>query len=106
MSGLLQIAIMEGKVDLSQLAVDGSFSPAPGGGEKVDYGHKGKGVLLHLLIDKNGNAIAITTTDAKGDENQEVSRLLTQLPLKSLKGRVVVLKRTKVMMQAGYVSFC
>ncbi|WP_231919524.1 hypothetical protein [Simkania negevensis] len=27
MSGLLQIAIMEGKVDLSQLAVDGSFSP-------------------------------------------------------------------------------
>jgi len=27
MSGLLQIAIQQGKVDLSQLAVDGSFSP-------------------------------------------------------------------------------
>jgi transposase len=71
------------------------FPPAPGGGEKVDYGYKGKGVLLHLLIDKNGNAIAITTTDAQGDEKQEVSRLLTQLPLKSLKGRVVVLEADK-----------
>lgn len=30
MSGLLQIAISQGKVDLSQMAVDGSFSPLTG----------------------------------------------------------------------------
>jgi len=31
MSGLLQVAISQGKVDLSQIAVDGSFSPSTSG---------------------------------------------------------------------------
>lgn len=71
------------------------FPPAPGGGQEVDHGYKGKGVLLHLLIDKNGHAIAITTTSAKGNEKQQVNGLLGQLPLRSLEGRVVVLEADK-----------
>jgi transposase len=71
------------------------FPPAPGGGQEVDHGHKGKGVLLHLLIDKNGHAIAITTTGAKGNERLEVKELLGQLPSRSLKGRLVVLEADK-----------
>src|SRR5690606_17152292 len=43
MSSLLQIAMQKGKLDLSQLATDGSFSPSPGGGQEVNHGHKGKG---------------------------------------------------------------
>jgi hypothetical protein len=30
------------------------FPPGKGGGQGVDYGYKGKGVLIHLIVDKNG----------------------------------------------------
>jgi hypothetical protein len=46
----------------------GLFPPSPGGGQEVNHGYKGKGSLLHLLIDGTGNPLAITTTDANGDE--------------------------------------
>lgn len=46
----------------------GLFPPAPGGGAEVEHGYKGKGSLLHLLTDYNGNPLAITTTAANGNE--------------------------------------
>ena len=52
------------------------FPPAPGGGREMDRGYKGKGSLLHLLIDGKGNPLAITTTAANGDERQEVAKLI------------------------------
>lgn len=55
------------------------FSPAPGGGKEVDYGYKGKGVLLHLLVDTKGNPIALKTTSASGNERQQVKKLLKTL---------------------------
>ena len=42
MSGLLQVGLKQGDVDFSHMAVDGAFSPAPGGGQQVDHGYKGK----------------------------------------------------------------
>lgn len=54
----------------------GLFPPAPGGGAEVCRGYKGKGSLLHLLTDYNGNPLAITTTAANGDERKQVSKLL------------------------------
>ena len=48
-----------------------------------------------MLIDKNGHAIGITTTSAKGNEKHQVKSLLKQLPSKLLKGRVVVLEADK-----------
>ena len=68
LSGLLQKGVKEGKIDLSQLAVDGSFSPCTGGGKKVAHGYKGKGSLLHLAVDKEGRPLWITCTSAKGNE--------------------------------------
>jgi transposase len=57
----------------------GLFPPAPGGGAEVQYGYKGKGTLIHLLADFQGNPLAITTTAANGDERQEVPKLLDRL---------------------------
>jgi len=57
----------------------GLFPPAPGGGECVAYGYKGKGVTIHLLAEACGRPIGITSTAANGDERQQVSALLDQV---------------------------
>jgi len=76
LSGLLRKGLSSGKVNLSTLLVDGSFSPAPGGGESVNHGYKGKGVVVHVLADGSGNPLAITTTPANGNERLQVEILL------------------------------
>ena len=66
------------------------FPSAPGGGEKVDHGYKGKGVLIHLLADKNGRPLLIRNTGAKGSEKKEALDLLRKMEEScSLEGRVV-----------------
>ena len=74
----------------------GLFPPSPGGGKQVDHGYKGKGSLLHLLVDRAGNPIAITTTSANGDERKEVRKLLDQIQshiaARTLCGRMTVLE--------------
>ena len=74
----------------------GLFPPSPGGGREVAHGYKGKGALLHLLVDRVGNPVAITTTAANGDERLEVEKLLDQidghLPNGTLRGRMTVLE--------------
>ena len=55
------------------------FSPGPGGGEEVDHGYKGKGSLLHLVVDKEGNPLWITTTSAKGNERDQALILLKSI---------------------------
>ena len=52
------------------------FPPAPGGGQQVEYGYKGKGVLMHLLADSNGRPVFIKNTGAKGDEKKQALQLL------------------------------
>lgn len=74
------------------------FPPSPGGGQEVAHGYKGKGSLLHLLVDCKGTPLAITTTSAKGDERKEVKRLLATiklLPKRDLKGRMIDLEADK-----------
>ena len=55
------------------------FSSGRGGGEQVDYGYKGKGVTSHLLVEKSGKPLAITTTSASGDERKQVVPLLKKV---------------------------
>lgn len=55
------------------------FSSGRGGGEQVDYGYKGKGVTSHLLVEKNGRPLAITSTPASGDERKQVDVLLGRI---------------------------
>lgn len=57
----------------------GFFSSGRGGGEQVDYGYKGKGVTSHLLVEKSGKPLAITTTSASGDERKQVVPLLRKI---------------------------
>lgn len=58
------------------------FPPSPGGGEEVDIGYKGKGVLTHLMTDFHGMPLSFTTTSAKGDERKELVKLIACLPQK------------------------
>lgn len=55
------------------------FPPGPGGGQGVDHGYKGKGSLLHLVVDKEGRPLWITTTSAKGNEREQALILLDHL---------------------------
>jgi hypothetical protein len=75
----LELAALEGSIDWDRLAADGFFSAGNGGGELVDYGHKGKGVTTHLLVDAAGNPVAFEVTSAKGDERLQVEPLLDQI---------------------------
>lgn len=62
------------------------------------HGYKGKGSLIHLLVDGNGEPLAVTTTAANKDERLEVEKLLTKISIldrKSLKDRVIVLEADK-----------
>lgn len=60
------------------------------------YGHKGKGTLLHLLVDGVGNPLAITTTAANGSEKKEVEKLTAQVEaMRKLKKRMTVLEADK-----------
>lgn len=74
----------------------GLFPPSPGGGKEVAHGYKGKGSLLHLLVDRVGNGIAISTTAANGDERREVEKLFqkinSHLDRKTLRTRMVILQ--------------
>ncbi|HSW71987.1 MAG TPA: transposase [Chlamydiales bacterium] len=55
------------------------FSNGRGGGEQVDHGYKGKGSTSHLLVEKSGKPLAITSTAASGDERKQVSPLLNKI---------------------------
>jgi len=52
------------------------FPPGKGGGEEIEYGYKGKGSLIHILVDGNGLILAGKTSAANGDERQQVEDLL------------------------------
>jgi len=57
------------------------FPPGPGGGKEVEHGYKGKGSLLHLITDKKGQPIWITTTSAKGNERTQALVLLERIQI-------------------------
>jgi len=56
------------------------FPPAIGGSEQVDYGYKGKGVLMHLITDHRGMPLRICNTAANGDERKQALCMLNTLP--------------------------
>ncbi len=56
------------------------FPSGPGGGEQVEYGYKGKGVLTHMVSDRQGMPLRFSSTSAKGNERQQLIKLVDQLP--------------------------
>jgi transposase len=57
------------------------FPPGKGGGQSVDYGYKGKGVTIHLLVDGKGMPLSVTTTSASESERAQVYPLLERVRL-------------------------
>lgn len=68
----LGFAKNEGLIHRKSGAVGGSFSRGKGGGAEVVYGYKGKGVLIHLLVDSEGMPLSVVTTAANEDERKQV----------------------------------
>ena len=48
------------------------FPPGKGGGDKVAYGRKGKGILIHTLTEGDGMPLSNSTTAANGSERRRV----------------------------------
>ena len=59
------------------------FPPGKGGGKKVAYGYKGKGVLIHTITEGNGMPMANRTTAANGSEREQVLPLLDSIKIKT-----------------------
>ncbi|KKK68137.1 hypothetical protein LCGC14_2947100 [marine sediment metagenome] len=57
------------------------FHLGAGGGECVEYGYKGKGVLMHMIGDGHGMPLRFSVTSAKGDERKQLVALVNQLPV-------------------------
>lgn len=61
------------------------FPPGKGGGKGVARGYKGKGLLIHLLVDREGMPLSASTTPANGNEREQVEPLLDALRLDTRK---------------------
>lgn len=61
----------------------GPFPPGKGGGEGVAHGFKGKGVLIHSLVDANGMPLAATVTPANASEREQVETLLDSVCIRT-----------------------
>lgn len=80
---ILGLAENEGLIHWKSGAVDGSFSPGKGGGAEVAHGYKGKGILIHLLVDCEGMPLSAVTTAANEDERKQVGPLLEKIEVKT-----------------------
>lgn len=98
LSGLLQIAVQKGLLDLDQVAIDGSFFPCTG--------RRSGGVIwtqMKTVINpstrrwKPKSTVASTTTASNCDERLEVEKLLDKSPLKQrkLSERICILEADK-----------
>ena len=54
------------------------------GGQKVEHGYKGKGILFHLMTDSDGKALYATLTAANGNECGELPKLLDKVRIVGL----------------------
>src|SRR5262249_26411076 len=80
------------------------FPPGKGGGEGVQKGHKGKGILIHCLTEAQGRPRPACTTPANASEQDQVLPLLDAVHLDTGRpGRPK--KRVKVLVaDKGYDS--
>ncbi len=97
LSGLLEIALEKGLIDLSQISVDGSFFPFT---RRRKWCRSRLQVLIHLLVDYNGELLAVTSTAANGDERKQVFPLLHQAGIshkltKHYRREMIILERDK-----------
>lgn len=80
------------------------FPPGKGGGSLVEHGYKGKGILIHLLVDLGGMPLAALTTAANANEREQVEPLLDQIKVQTLKPGRPPKKVKKLAADKGYDS--
>lgn len=78
------------------------FPPGKGGGEGVGRGYKGKGILIHMIVDENGMPLAAKTTPANGNEKDEVEPLLDEIKVETGKPGRPPKKPKKLSADKGY----
>ena len=93
-----------GLIQWNSGAVDGSFSSGKGGGAEVAYGYKGKGVLIHLLVDAQGMPLSAFSAPADEDERRHVEELLEAVEVKTGKARRPRKKVRRLAADKGYDS--
>ena len=59
------------------------FPPGKGGGKGVEKGFKGKGVLIHSIVDACGRPLAVCVTSAKADERKQVLPMLDSINIQT-----------------------
>ena len=55
------------------------FPPGKGGGKEVSYGFKGKGVLIHFIVDGEGMPLAFSITASNGNERTEAVKNIAKI---------------------------
>jgi transposase len=80
------------------------FPPGKGGGAEVAYGYKGKGVLIHLLVDAEGMPLAAYSAPANEDERKHVATLLEMIAVKTGKPGRPPRKLRRIAADKGYDS--
>jgi transposase len=80
------------------------FPPGKGGGAEVAYGYKGKGVLIHLLVDADGMPLSACSAPANKDERKQVGPLLEMIAVKIGKPGRPPQKPQRIAADKGYHS--
>jgi transposase len=80
------------------------FPPGKGGGAGVEYGYKGKGVLIHLVVDAQGMPLSFSITAANGDERQEAIKNIDKINVYSGKPGRPKKSPRKIAADKGYDS--
>ena len=68
----------------------------------MSHGYKGKGSLIHLLVDGKGKPLSVITTGADGNERKEVENLLTKATVVSKSSLAVII----IVLEADKVYYC
>ncbi|MGX9727234.1 MAG: hypothetical protein ACTFAK_07915 [Candidatus Electronema sp. VV] len=82
-SRILSISQTEGRSSGIQEPLTALFPPGKGGDEGVRYGYKGKGVLIHVIVDAEGMPLSALSTSADADERKQVKPLLDGIKIKT-----------------------
>ena len=80
------------------------FPTGKGGGDEVAYGYKGKGVLIHLLVDADGMPLSACSAPANEDERKQVGPLLEMIEVKTGKPGRLTRKLRRIAADKGYDS--
>lgn len=59
------------------------FPPGKGGGQGVERGYKGKGVLIHSIVDGKGMPLSVRVTSAKCSERAQVLPMLDDIRIRT-----------------------